>query len=146
MKFKLLAAACIINNDKVLLLQQSAKSRHPNKWGPPGGHLEKNETPTETCKREVKEESGIDITINGTVECAIQGKIDKEVSLIVLYSATLKSSDIKVDNEEISNYVWASLEEIKNDKYPLRNPMFKNILMRSLTEKPLPIDTFQIYS
>lgn len=145
MKFRILAGACVVKNNKVLLLQQSTKSRHPNKWGPPGGHLEKNETPTETCKREVKEEAGIDITINGTVECAIQGKIDEEIALVVIYSAILKPGNVKVDNEEISDYVWASLKEIKNDKYPLRDPLLKNILIRSLTEKPLPINTLQIY-
>jgi 8-oxo-dGTP pyrophosphatase MutT (NUDIX family) len=145
MEFRILAGACVIKNSKVLLLKQSTKVRHPNKWGPPGGHLEKNEAPTETCIREVKEEAGINVAINGVVECAIQGKIDKELILVVLYHATPKSSNIKIDKDEISDYTWASLKEIKNDKYPLRNPMLKKILIRSLTEKPLPVNALQIY-
>lgn len=32
------------------------------KWLPPGGHLELNETPPEAARREVKEETGLDIT------------------------------------------------------------------------------------
>ena len=31
------------------------------KWLPPGGHLEENETPPETAKREVLEETGLEI-------------------------------------------------------------------------------------
>jgi len=47
----------IFHNDRVLL------HRHPkhNKWLPPGGHLELNETPPEAARREVKEETGLDI-------------------------------------------------------------------------------------
>ena len=49
----------IIQEKRVLLIF------HPkfHKWLPPGGHLEKNETPIETAKREAKEETGLDIEI-----------------------------------------------------------------------------------
>lgn len=48
----------ILQNEKVLLLM------HPSlkKWLPPGGHIEKNETPIEAARREVKEETGLTIT------------------------------------------------------------------------------------
>ncbi len=37
--------------------------RHPKlgKWLPPGGHLEENETPPEAARREVMEETGLEI-------------------------------------------------------------------------------------
>ncbi|SRR3989339_824416 len=51
------ATAYILFSDKVLLLF------HPKlqKWLPPGGHLEENETPPEGAKREVLEETGLEI-------------------------------------------------------------------------------------
>jgi 8-oxo-dGTP pyrophosphatase MutT (NUDIX family) len=51
------ATAYIIDQGKVLLIM------HPKlkKWLPPGGHIEANETPPECAKREVKEETGLDI-------------------------------------------------------------------------------------
>lgn len=36
-----------------------------NKWLQPGGHIEGLETPIETCIREAKEETGIDIKVIG---------------------------------------------------------------------------------
>lgn len=51
------ASVYIIKNQKALLIF------HPklHKWLPPGGHVEPNEMPTETAKREAKEETGLDI-------------------------------------------------------------------------------------
>ena len=53
------ATAYILCEDKVLLLF------HPKlqKWLPPGGHLEENETPPEAARREVLEETGLEIAL-----------------------------------------------------------------------------------
>ena len=51
------ATAYILHEDKVLLLL------HPKlgKWIPPGGHVEANESPPEAARREVQEETGLEI-------------------------------------------------------------------------------------
>lgn len=49
----------IVHKEKVLL-------HHHKKYNrilPLGGHIEKNELPEETCIREAKEESGLNITL-----------------------------------------------------------------------------------
>jgi 8-oxo-dGTP pyrophosphatase MutT (NUDIX family) len=53
------ATAYIIEDKKVLLLL------HPKlqKWLPPGGHVEENETPPECACREALEETGLEIEI-----------------------------------------------------------------------------------
>ena len=49
----------ILQDDQVLLLM------HPklNKWLPPGGHVEENETPVEAALREVEEETGLAVEL-----------------------------------------------------------------------------------
>lgn len=54
------ATVYIIDNERVLLINH----RKLNKWLPPGGHIEPNETPPEAAKREALEETGIHISIN----------------------------------------------------------------------------------
>lgn len=51
------ATVYLFHNKKVLL------HRHEklNKWLPPGGHVEKDETPPEAARREVLEETGLEI-------------------------------------------------------------------------------------
>jgi ADP-ribose pyrophosphatase YjhB (NUDIX family) len=51
--------ACIIKDELILLIYHLKF----NKWLPPGGHLEANETPPEAVKREVMEETGLEIEL-----------------------------------------------------------------------------------
>jgi 8-oxo-dGTP pyrophosphatase MutT (NUDIX family) len=48
---------------------------HPkhHKWMPPGGHLEANETPTEAARREVLEETGLEIAFIQDEKIDVQG-------------------------------------------------------------------------
>lgn len=58
------ATCYILDDQKALLLL------HPklNKWLPPGGHLEPNETPPEGAKREALEETGLEIEFTHSQE------------------------------------------------------------------------------
>lgn len=51
------ATVYIFQEDKILLLHHK---KH-NKWMAPGGHVEPNETPPETARREALEETGVEI-------------------------------------------------------------------------------------
>lgn len=52
------ATVYIFHNNQVLLHHHQKLG----KWLPPGGHLEANETPPEAARREVFEETGLEIT------------------------------------------------------------------------------------
>lgn len=49
---------------RVLLLWHKRLGR----WMPPGGHVDPDETPDETARRECKEETGLDVEITGDVQ------------------------------------------------------------------------------
>jgi 8-oxo-dGTP pyrophosphatase MutT (NUDIX family) len=57
MRREFTASVYLIDNQKVLLVN------HPKlqKWLPPGGHVEANETPSEAARREVREETGLEL-------------------------------------------------------------------------------------
>lgn len=106
------AIAVIINNDnKILLLKRSSfeKQWMPNKWGLVGGGIEKDESPKEACKREIKEETGLDIN-NFTDALKIQRKKDSiEHIFACKYDGDL--TDITLNNENVS-YGWFDMNEM----------------------------------
>jgi 8-oxo-dGTP pyrophosphatase MutT (NUDIX family) len=57
MKKEFTASVYLIENQKVLLIYHEKLQ----KWLPPGGHLEQDETPAEAGRREVMEETGFEI-------------------------------------------------------------------------------------
>ena len=54
------AGGCIFNDQGEVLLQRRGDS---NKWGFPGGAIEPGKTPETTAVREVKEETGLDVSV-----------------------------------------------------------------------------------
>lgn len=53
------ATAYVIENQSVLLIHH----KKMNKWLPPGGHMDPNETPPEAALREVLEETGLHVEL-----------------------------------------------------------------------------------
>ena len=56
------ATAFVIDSKKRVLLLWH---RRLQRWMPPGGHVDPNELPEETARRECKEETGLDVDIAG---------------------------------------------------------------------------------
>ena len=100
----------IIDKDKVLLVKHNK-----GHWDFPKGHVEKGETEIETAKREVKEETNLEVDIQKdkryVVEYYPEENIKKEV---VYFLAKNKTSDIIPQLSEIQKIEWVPLEEAEN--------------------------------
>ncbi|OGM60944.1 hypothetical protein A2892_05320 [Candidatus Woesebacteria bacterium RIFCSPLOWO2_01_FULL_39_10b] len=146
MNIVLMSGACVVKDNKTLLLQQAKTARHPGKWGPPGGRVKDGESMIDAALREVKEETNLDIKIRGLVQAGIKLHSNGKVSVITLfYSVPLKQNDLKIDKTELSDCKWVDKKQIDQDQFKLRDPLLKKILIKALTQKPAPIDSFEIY-
>lgn len=101
----------IIKNRKVLLVYE----KNRNFWGFPKGHMEEGENEIETALREVKEEVGLDVEIDVnkryTLNYIIRDEIDKTT---VLYIASPKNENIKMQESEIEDVKWCDFDEAIN--------------------------------
>lgn len=138
---QLSAGAAIVNKNKVLILQEGPSRPQAGKWGPSGGHGIPGETPSQTAEREIREETHLEIRIDGIVQIVRMQIPDKESLLVVFYHATATNLDeIKIDGQEISAYHWATKEDITIGKYPMREEFLSSVLVRSLEQDPAPLD------
>ena len=64
---EIIVGGIIEKNGKFLLVQE-AKEKCFGKWNIPAGHLELNETIMEGAKREIVEECGCNVEINGILK------------------------------------------------------------------------------
>lgn len=102
------AGCIIINNDKVLLVQQSSGN-----WGFPKGHLEKGESETEAAIRETKEETNLDVKIvDSSARYSIEYNTDKGTHKEAVYFLATKTSEEIVRQEsEINEIKWFDFKE-----------------------------------
>jgi 8-oxo-dGTP diphosphatase len=109
-------AACYLEIDnKLLLLQSSAKKSEPQTWGVPAGKLEKNENPEEAARRELFEETGISIELPSQIQFLGSVYIRKpKIDFVYhLFKVNLDEiPDIRLSDEHQS-YKWASSKDIE---------------------------------
>jgi len=114
---RVVIGALIYNDDKKIFLAQSKK--WSDRWVVPGGHLEWGESLEECVRREVREETNLevdDIELVGIQECIGPKDFNKEKHMIFIdYSCKAVGNDVKL-NDEIQEYVWVTPEEaLKKD-------------------------------
>ena len=83
-------------------------------WGFPKGHMEKGETEIETAIRETKEETNLDVTIIPSFRKIVTYSPKEGVTKDVIYYLGIPSGDVKIDNKEIIDYKWITINEIEN--------------------------------
>jgi nucleoside triphosphatase len=100
--------ALIVNDKGDILLVRSYK--WGNKYTVPGGHIELGERSEVAVKREVKEEVGLDVEpvkLLLVQEAILPADYVKHEHYIFMdYFCRSKSSAVKVDGEEIQEYLW----------------------------------------
>ncbi|MCX6816618.1 MAG: NUDIX domain-containing protein [Candidatus Beckwithbacteria bacterium] len=106
----------IIFNDKneVLLFKHTYRS---HAWSLPGGYLKSGEHPCEALEREIKEESGLVVSVDESLKT----RTDRESArLDMCYIGVLIGGDFK-PTHEVSEYGWFT-----QDKLPLlrKNQVF----------------------
>lgn len=111
----------IINDDNKILVQKraSVKKSFPNYWDTPSaGHVLAGETSIEGAIRETKEELGID-TFEKDYEFVFEyiSDVTWEIGQVYLIKLNVEINDIILQEEEVDEVKWLSLDEFKDLLY-----------------------------
>ena len=109
-------AAIFNRNDKLLIIKRDAKEiAFPNKWTIPGGKLQEGEDVKKGLKREVKEETQLEINLLAPLPPFDRiVRVNDEVSLHVIYIdylARVTGGELKVGSD-IGEAIWIEKERI----------------------------------
>jgi 8-oxo-dGTP diphosphatase len=106
--------ALIKQGEKYLVIKRSLNSRgYPGCWDFPGGKLEQGEAAKTGLKREVMEETSLEIEVLSPVFTYTEFVYSN--NMYILYECKLISGKISLSNEH-TEYKWATKEEIRNMK------------------------------
>ncbi|RPH93064.1 NUDIX hydrolase [candidate division KSB1 bacterium] len=101
--------AYIFHDGRVLLLK---RVNSPVAFAPPGGRLNVEEDPLSGLRREVKEETGLDIAIIGLAHVWFGSMDGRQPTLLCVNYLAEAANSAVVLSEEHSDFMWASREDI----------------------------------
>jgi len=124
----LIVTAGLIRGPQGILLAKRSKGLYKGHWEFPGGKLEEDESPEECLRRELLEELGIEVQVEG-IEEAVWMPYDGFNLLLLLYRCRPKEGEPKpILCEEVR---WFDPEELKD----LPMPPADRELLRRLKER-----------
>lgn len=120
--------------------------KHGQRWYLPAGRVEAGETFPEAAKREVLEEAGVPVTLDGILRVEHSPRSDgsARMRMIFLASPTDDTPPKSEPDEESLEARWVTVEEIEELTLPLRSPevirLFEQV-QRGVTIMPMSMLT-----
>ena len=100
--------AVIIDKDGLVLIEKMALGN----YSIPKGHVEGDETPEETTKREIKEETGLDVEVDMNFSCDEEYSPSKGImKKVTFFVATPTSFYLLPQVEEVVQLMWLEPRE-----------------------------------
>ena len=134
----------IIEKEGKYLLVQEAKKKCYEKWNFPAGHLDFNESLEQGAIREIKEETGCDVKLDGV--CYVANRIlEDDLFVMIVFNAKLINENIEFDKEEILDVKWFDYDEIVNKmESMLRGNYVRTAVINQNNNLVAPIDIVDI--
>ena len=122
------------DDDKFLITKRAGNKSHPYMWECVGGSILSGEDSLAGAIREVKEEVGIDLTLNKVKFIGSKHRYYTNCNDILdvwLFKANNKIDEIIIQEQEVCDAMWASKEkiiELYNNKQFEANSFFQEVL------------------
>ncbi len=112
-KYLIVVGGLVERGGKILLIQEKKPVAY-GLWNTPAGWLDLGETPAEGAKREVKEETGFDVKINGLLGVYIMPSLHDQKLLIakIVFICSITGGKMKFPKDEILDVKWFAPEEV----------------------------------
>lgn len=115
----LVAAAIVVEGDRVLVTQRKSGTHLAGAWEFPGGKVAPGEDPRDGVKRELAEELGIDVAVGEIVDVTFHRYEDAQKSVLLLFfEATRVPGSPDPRAIDVAAFTWAACEDLDPSRYP----------------------------
>ena len=125
--------AVIVRRDRALIVRRAHEPRK-GEWSLPGGHLHLGESLADAARREVKEETGLDVELGPIIETFDRVHRDDEGRIryhfVIVDFVCWSNAGEAVAGSDAEDVAWVTAEEI--DGYGV-NAHAKAVILRGLT-------------
>lgn len=113
----LVAAAVLVEDERVLLSQRKKGTHLELTWEFPGGKVEPGEDPRSALARELEEELGIECEIGAPVEVTFHRYPSKDV-LLLFFEATRRDRSREPRALDVEAVKWVARHELDAHEFP----------------------------
>jgi 8-oxo-dGTP diphosphatase len=112
--------AVIIDDDEQVLLTRRNVSPFKDMWVMPGGKIDLGEPILKALHREVREEVGLEVEVEGLVDVFehLSPGADNDHFIILYYRCRPLSCDIRHNHDEVAEAHWVERGELGNYRMP----------------------------
>jgi 8-oxo-dGTP diphosphatase len=119
MRTIVVAAAILVEHDRVLVTQRKSGTHLGGAWEFPGGKVLCGEDPREGLRRELREEIGIDVTVGEIVDVTFH-RYDElgHAVLLLLFETTRSPGSPEPRAIDVAAVAWADGAALDPDRFP----------------------------
>ena len=140
----LVVSVSIMEDGKVLIIKEN-KHNMKNMWNLPSGRIEVGEDIPDAAKREVREETGLDVQLTKTTGVYNFISSSRDHVIMFHFVGEIVGGSIRLEEEGIIDSAWVKVRElVKLNDNELRNPkVIKKIANSIMDERFHSMDVFQ---
>jgi 8-oxo-dGTP diphosphatase len=113
----LVAAAVVIEGERVLLTQRKAGTHLAGAWEFPGGKVQAGEDPRHALVRELREELGIETVVGEVMEVTFHRYAERSV-LLLFYETQRAPHSAAPRALDVAGFLWAREHELDEASFP----------------------------
>ena len=109
------AAGFILNNNGQIYLMRRGQEPHKGKWMMPGGHMKVGETIEECVKREIKEEVGMEVSIDKLFTVYSDPTQDTRNHVLVVFFIVKPIFQEDIETIETMDSKWFDFKDVPEE-------------------------------